>query len=385
MVAPYFRPIYSGAGQLVYDFGRYLPGLGVEVRIVAANLAGAKKTEWMAGMLVERLRPLLGRALTHVTFLIQLNCYLWRRRKQFDVLHLHGAYFSLLGVLPLVRMLGKKTVLTFHDPNGDMPEIIAKRRGGAWQLRLLVSIDKLVHTTSFAADSYGRLGLPPDKLRLIPCGIDTEGRFFPAAAEERARLRAARSLPAGAKIGVFTGAVLPRKGVDVLVEAWRRVLDRCPGAMLLIVGPLDIVEDQAQVDFVDRLRKRIDQLGLREAVRLVGRFDKVEEYLRLADLFVFASRQETFGISLIEGMACGLPSVVAAIEGVSADILDHESEGLLVGQEDPEAFADAVTRLLNDPDLAREIGLRAVEKVRRKFSIKSISRQHNELYRELLS
>ncbi len=384
LVVPFFPPTYSGAGQQVYDYGQHLPAQGVEVRIVAANLAGAASREWMANMLVERFAPPLGQRLMHLFFIFQLNWLLWRRRKEIDLVHFNGAYFPLLAAIPLMRLLGKKTVLTFHDPEGDMPEIIAQRPFGSLQVRIVNSNDKLVHHTTFIANSYLRLGLPRENLRQIMCGIDVADRFMPVTAERKAELRALRALPAGAKIAVFTGAVVQRKGVDVLVEAWRAVVDRCPEALLLLVGPLDMLEDPAHTGYVDALHRRIDDLGLQDSVQFTGRTDEPEDYLQLADIFVFPSRQETFGLSQIEAMACGLPCVVANIEGVTTDIFEHGVDGLLVGQDDPEGFSRAVISLLGDEALARRLGQQAMAKVDQQFTVQIISRKYSALYRELL-
>lgn len=385
MVVPFFPPDFSGAGQLTHDFGRLLPGQGVGVRIVAVDTGNLPREEWMDGMHVERITPKRWGRLEHPLLLLQLARLLWRRRREYQVLHLHGAYLPVFGVVPLARLLGKKTVLTFHDPEGDMPETIPRRRLGGLQMRLLGMIDRFVHTTSFVADSYRRTSLPPEKLRRIPCGIDVADRFLPAGPEGRAERRREAGLAPEAPTAVFTGAVIRRKGVDVVVEAWARVVESCPGALLLVLGPLDVMEKGDEPGFVDRLRRRITALGLEPSVRLIGRTAEVERYLRLADVFVFPSRRETFGIALIEAMACGLPCVVSTIEGVSTDIVDHGTDGLLVPQEDPDAFAEAVVRLLQDPALRDGLGKRASEKVREEFSITGVSRRHEELYSELLS
>lgn len=385
MVVPYFPPKFSGAGQLTYDFGRLLPEQGVEVRIIALNLGDWPREEMMDGMHIERITPLRWGVLKHPVLMLQLAWLLWRRRREYQVLHLHGAYLPVFGVVPLIRLLGRKTALTFHDPEGDMPESIPARRLGSLQLRILAGIDRFVHTTSFVSDSYARTGLPLDKLRRIPCGIDVEDRFLPVDAAGKAALRRELGLDPTAKIAVFTGAVVPRKGVDALVEAWSRVSASCPEALLLVLGPLDALERPEEAGYADEVKERIAKLGLESSVRLMGRTDDVQRYLQLADVFVFSSRFETFGIALIEAMACGLPCVVSTIEGVSTDIIDHQRDGLLVPQEDPEAFAGAVLQLLGDPAMRQELGQRAAKKVRQEFSIASVSRKHRELYEEMLS
>jgi glycosyltransferase involved in cell wall biosynthesis len=83
-------------------------------------------------------------------------------------------------------------------------------------------------------------------------------------------------------------------------------------------------------------------------------------------------------------MACGLPCVVANIEGVTTDIIEHGVDGLLVGQDDPEGFSRAVISLLGDEALARRLGQQAMAKVDQQFTVQIISRKYSALYRELL-
>ena len=385
MVAPYFPPYYSGAGQQVHDFGSVLAAEGHEVRITALDMGGMAASERMNGMLVERVKPLgLGR-LGRLAVPFQLAGHLWRRRARCPVVHIHGAYLPVFGSLPVIRRGGAKTALTFWDPLGDMPELIPQRRLGGLQMRLLAGVDRFVCVTSFVARSYEKAGFPPEKIVRIPAGIDTGDRFTPVPPEVKADLRAKKELPADTPIAVYTGSIIPRKGVDVLVEAWARVTARHPGALLLLVGPEDAVEYADQAGFPEQLKRRVAELGLERTVRFTGRSDRVEDYLQLADVFVFASRGETFGISVIEGMACGLPAVAACITDVSTDLIDSGTDGLLVPQEDPEAFAEAVIRLLDRPDEAWEIGRRAVDTVRREFSVESIARKHLEMYEGMLA
>jgi glycosyltransferase involved in cell wall biosynthesis len=386
MVVPYFPPVYSGAGQLVYDFGRRLPEQDVKVRIIALDTGGLPREERMDGMHVVRIRPWSQGRLKHASLMHQLFWLLWRYRREYQVLHLHGAYFPLFGVTPFVRLLGKKTVLTFHDAYGDIPESIPHRAWGSLQLKFLNTVDRFIHTSSLVADSFAQTGLPLEKLRRIPCGIDVEQRFLPVDKEKKMALRRERGLDPEAKIVVFAGAMVREKGLDLLVEAWARVAEACPGARLLLIGPLDLTfRHPDQAEFLENLKKRMDHLGLQDSVQMTGRVDGIESYLQLADIFVFASRYETFGIALIEAMACGLPPVVTTIQGVSTDIVDHQQNGLLVEQEDVEGFADAVLQLLGDEATREKMGQRATEKVRQEFSIASVSRKHRELYEELLS
>lgn len=392
MTIPYFPPVFSGAGIQVEALCRCLLERGVEVHVLTLDLGGQAARELKDNLLIHRL-PFSTSSEKHyvrtkgsqLLLMPRLARFLWSHRGDFDIVHIHGAFLPLFGpALLMARMLGKRVVITFWSPNDDVPHIIEKKFLGSLQLRVLSMVDRFVSVTSFVFSDCRRAGLPPAKLRRIPAGIDTDQRFKPVSAEEKARLRHGLSLDPKARIAVFTGGIIQRKGIDVLIEAWRLVVDQCPDALLLLVGPTDISEGPAQAGFVAGQQEKIAEYGLRDKVRFIGQVNDVERYLQLSDLFVFPSRRETFGISLIEGMACGLPCVISTIEGVSTDIVEDGVDGILVKPGDAGEFGQAVVRVLSDRSLARRLGDRARRKVNAHFTISGVGEQHITMYEELL-
>jgi starch synthase len=187
-----------------------------------------------------------------------------------------------------------------------------------------------------------RYGVAPARIARIPNPLDARG-WAPTDA------RAARTelgLPADARVVAWHGRVRMReKGLDVLVEAWRRLRRECPEAdeRLVLVGGGD---DAGQ------LRSALAAGGADGVHRVDGyQLDRgvLARHLSAADVYVLPSRQEGSPVALLEAMALGLPVVAADASGV-ADILPEgeRSGGIVVPRDDPEALARALSDLLRD-------------------------------------
>ncbi len=144
---------------------------------------------------------------------------------------------------------------------------------------------------------------------------------------------------------VCVGHLRAQKGHDTLIRAVARVVDEVAGARLLIVG-----EGEARTSLEGLIRRE----GLTERVELRGHTDDVWKVLRDADVFALASRYEPLGISLLEGMAAGLPVVATAVGGIP-EVVTPEC-GYLVEPDRPAAFASRLTHLLLDPGLRSRLG-----------------------------
>jgi glycosyltransferase involved in cell wall biosynthesis len=149
------------------------------------------------------------------------------------------------------------------------------------------------------------------------------------------------------------------KGIDVLVRAFARIAERHPGLRLLVAG------DGAGRAEIGALA---ESLGVRGDVTLLDEQprERVSELLHGCSLFVLPSRAESFGIALVEAMACGRPVIGTRVGGMPEIVCDGR-DGLLVDSDDPAGLAIAMERLLADPAAAEAMGARARETVRRRF------------------
>lgn len=165
------------------------------------------------------------------------------------------------------------------------------------------------------------------------------------------------------------------KGHRYLICAVNRIRQRHPGIEVKIAGHGELKSS---------LERYVIDKGLVGHVRFVGEQKNVEALMHEADVFVFPSLHEGFGLALVEAMACGLP--VIATEAVkSNDLIEDGKSGFLVPVKDAEAIAEKVKQILDDSDLASTMGQAGCERIKTLFSSRKMAARYMELYRRLMT
>ena len=236
---------------------------------------------------------------------------------------------------------------------GERPRGPARPRATALRNRWLRDADAFVAMSRVIRDEMREAGVPGERIALLPHGVDTE-RFSPATAEEKRALRRELGLPEAGVVAVYTGRLLRGKGLETLLDAFAAVADRAAGLRLVLVGS---GEGQA-LSVEDDLRRRVAAGGLGTRVVFAGRSERVEDYLRAADVFVFPSVFEALGIALVEAAACGLPAVASRTGGI-VDVVEDRVSGHLVPPGDAAALSLALLALASDPLLRASMGQEA--------------------------
>lgn len=175
------------------------------------------------------------------------------------------------------------------------------------------------------------------------------------------------------------GRLSPYKGVDTFIQAAHLVRQEFPQALFLIVGTA--WKDSTM--YVSHLERLVHNLGLNFCIRFLGQRDDVPGILARSDILVSAAQFEPFGLTVIEGMAAGLPVVATRCGGLEEIITDGE-DGFLVPVGNASAMAEAILSLARNPDLAREMGKRGHRKVERDFSIERHVEDVLSFYEEIL-
>lgn len=285
-------------------------------------------------------------------------------RSRWRVWHARRNTEMVLGLL-LRRVLRRRYRLLFTSA--------AQRRHTGFTRWLIAQQDALVATSPQAA-SY--LDCPAE---VILHGVDTTV-FQPAP--DRAALRRELGLdPDAILIGCF-GRIRAQKGIDLLVEAGLNLLPSRPRVQILMTGR--ITPDQQA--FADELKARIDAAGLAPRIRFLGElpWDQVVRHYQALDLFAAPARWEGFGLTPLEAMACGVPSVAARVGAYETLIKDGQT-GTLIPPGDATALTQALAHWLDDAPARAEAGRAAAAHVRANHAIEGEAEALVALYRRLLA
>ncbi|RMF60897.1 MAG: glycosyltransferase family 1 protein [Calditrichaeota bacterium] len=388
MIMYIFPPDYGGRAIQALQVARALRSFGVESFFVAANLSGAPDFEIIDGSPVYRFRTVSLPRLDFLFYMLKVVALLWKKRRNYDLIHFHSIKpFSFL-VTALAKLLGKPTLVSLSLVGNDDPEAL-KRKSFLWavEAHMYRHLDRINCESTALRDSCLQEGLSQLRLSGIPCGVD-EGKFAPPKnALERKRLRRALGLPEDAFICLFVGRVSTRKGCDLLFEAWEQIYTKNEKLYLVLVGPHGEHRfmTEAQRQFEQNVQKYI-AAAARHHMKFTGQVEiaEVSKYFRAADCLLFPSRTEGFGIVTIEAMACGLPVIATRIEGVTEDIITHNQDGLILKRREPGELAAAILSLQKDSELYTRLSKNAVAKVQRSYTLSSVAGQHAALYRELV-
>jgi mannosyltransferase len=284
---------------------------------------------------------------------------LWRRR---DALIWHARRNNEMMVGVLLRALGWPFKLVFTS---------AAQRHHSWITRWLIRrMDAIIATNDISASFLKR------EATVIPHGVDTDVYAPPA---DRAAAFAEAKLPGRYAIGCF-GRVRAQKGTDVFVDAICGLLPRYPDFTAVIVGA--IVPEQTI--FANDLKKRIETAGLASRIVMTGELpiEEVQRWYQRLTIYAFTSRNEGFGLTLIEAMSAGA-ALVASRAGAAELVVENGVTGVLTPPGDVDALVVALEPLLQDPASCTAMGTRARARVLEKFSLDAEAGRIAEVYRGL--
>ncbi|MHC4948413.1 MAG: glycosyltransferase family 4 protein [Planctomycetota bacterium] len=213
--------------------------------------------------------------------------------------------------------------------------------------------------------------VPADRVRVVHNGIDVS-RFRPASEADRRRIR--QALGVGDETLFLTVALdFKRKGVETLVRAMGRLVDRRRDARLVVVGDGPISRTQALAR----------SLGCHRSIRFVGDQPDPLAYYQAADVFVLPTFYDPCSLVVLEALATGLPSITTRKNGVH-EIIEPGRQGEIIDEpSDDESLADAMDLYL-DRDRRRETGL-AARALAESYSVEHMFRRHLQVYEEILA
>ena len=335
---------------IVPNLHRRYSGVTATNRMVAPKLAKRFRAAWLGSDAPD------GIAAIGVADLLKL-----RRHRTPLIWHARRNNEMIVGVL--LRAFGWPLKLVFTS---------AAQRHHTWITRWLIAqMDAIIATSELSASYLKR------EATVIPHGVDTETYAPPS---DRAAAFAESGLPGRYAIGCF-GRVRAQKGSDVFVAAMCRLLPRHPDFTAVMVGA--ITADQT--GFANGLKQQIKAARLQSRIVISGELEiaEVQRWYQRLTIYAFTSRNEGFGLTLIEAMSAGT-ALVAARAGAAELVVEDGVSGVLTPPGDVDALVAALEPLMRDPAAAAAMGARARQRVLEQFSLDAEADRIAEVYRALV-
>ena len=234
--------------------------------------------------------------------------------------------------------------------------------------------DVLVATTPQQRDILvaGEYDTPQEKIRVIPPGYD-DTRFFPVSSASRLAIK--QDLDLEGRIVLALGRMAENKGYDLLLRAMTVVFKRVDDVRLLLaVGSTEPNDDEIRQ--VEQLKYLANELGIRDRVMFRDYIpdELLADYYRATDVFALSSRYEPFGMTAVEAMACGTPTVVTT-EGGLWEQVTWGLEALYANPFDPDAFGHAIAAVLMRPRVRDQLAKFGSQKARSRFTWTGVAQQ----------
>jgi glycosyltransferase involved in cell wall biosynthesis len=300
---------------------------------------------------------------------------------RFSIVHLHGFSEKSILLMGLARLKGKRVAVKLTSVGHDDPASMRRRGGPAYWC--YARSDLFFAVSPRFEQSFDTAGLPRERYRLIPNGVDTE-RFRPATAGEREALRRALHLAPDSRIVLFVGFFSHDKRPDLLFDAWAKTaISVAPDSALLFVGATKSPYYEIDGRLAERIHRLAHALGLDGRVRFVEMTHEIERFHRAADIFVLPSIREGMPNALLEAMASETPCIASRLEGVTDTIIEHERNGLLVPPGDGPALHAALRRCFENRECAQALGAEARRTVKERFELGAAAGRYFDAYREL--
>jgi len=233
--------------------------------------------------------------------------------------------------------------------------------------------DALVATTPLQRDILiSEYDVPRDRIVVVPPGYD-DTRFFPVSNATRRALK--RDYGLRGRIILALGRMAHNKGYDLLIQAMPTVFERVPQARLLLAAGSNDPTDEERAEG-EALRTLARKLDIEDRVTFAGYIedDQLADYYRMADVFALSSRYEPFGMTAVEAMACGTPTVITTEGGLWEQVV-WGLEAVYANPFDPPAFGHAICAVLQNPRVAGQLARYGSQKARARFTWTGIAQQ----------
>ena len=375
--------IVGGIARVVHDLSKRLIKDGHEVSVVTyRDSADVPEYENDKGVNVYRVDNYMIHPNNFIDWIMQLNFNMLSKATEiinkeggFDVIHAHD-WLVTYAAKSLKNAYDIPIVATIHATEAGRNSGIhdeTQRYINDTEWLLTYEATEVIVNSNYMKNEIQRLfGLPFDKINVIPNGINLSN-FTGIERDYDFRRQYAMD---NEKIILYVGRLVYEKGVQHLIAAMPKILSNYHDAKLIIAG---------RGGMMDELRAEASNLGLNDKIYFTGYLNskQVQKMYKCADVAVFPSTYEPFGIVALEAMLAGVPTVVSDVGGLD-EIVTHGVDGMKSYAGNANSIADSVTALLYDHQLATNVSKKAKQKVKEQFNWEKIAQDTHFTYEKAI-
>jgi glycosyltransferase involved in cell wall biosynthesis len=332
------------------------------------------------GVLVTRVFMPKRRKIKYIIGAVQFYICLIRMLRKIDLVHIHG-YSKRNAVAILISwILRKRVVIKMTSYGHDDPLSIKNDSLVFW--KIFKCCHAYIGINPAFLVSYQKAGLLERKYSFIPNGVDLN-KYSPVSPNERQALRRKYGFATHDKVIVFVGHFSLEKRPMLLYWAWVKLCEQSIFAKLILIGH---ARNHFEVDegIIESIRQDAFQRGILPLITFVDETQYVDEYMKIADVFVLPSIREGLPNVLLEAMACALPCVVSDLPGVTDWLIDDGVTGVLLRSNAPDVLAGKIAPYLLEQGIQQRMGLAARHFMESNFTCRSTSQRVFDLYRRTM-
>ena len=374
--------VVGGIARVVHDLSHRLIKDGHEVTVVTYKEGNVQDYEDDKGVKVYRVNNYMINPNNFIDWIMQLNFNLISKATElinkegpFDVIHAHD-WLVAYAAKTLKDSFKIPVVSTIHATesgrnSGIHDEVQRYINDTEWMLTY-ESTEVIVNSNFMKSELQRLFGLPFEKINVIPNGVNLN-LYNGVERDYNFRRQYAAD---NEKIILYVGRLVYEKGIQNLISAMPKVLNNYHDSKLIIAG---------KGGMIDELRDEVRRLNIENKVYFTGYLNltQVTKMYKCADVAVFPSTYEPFGVVALEGMLSGTPVVVSDVGGLN-EIVEHRVNGMKSYAGNPNSIADSILELLYDHKLCADITKRAKNKVRNEYNWSKIAQDTHFTYQKAI-